>query len=134
LLGQGTQGKVWDATLVRTGKSVVIKCLHKQHVVDINSQDNSKREQAKLFWRAFRNEVDILEASSGHPNIVKILGRAPDYSQLMMEKADMDLNQCLKVNNRRLTLAQCYRWFQDILVGVSFLHSLGVSECFQSCL
>ena len=127
LLGQGTQGKVWEATMTRSGKSVVIKCLHKQHVTDISSTDSAKREQAKLFWRAFRNEIDILEACAGHPNIIKIVGRSPDFSQLMMEKADMDLNQCLKANNRRLTLGQCYKWFQDILVGVAHLHSLGVS-------
>ena len=113
--------------MTRSGKSVVIKCLHQQHVTDISSTDSAKREQAKLFWRAFRNEIDILEACAGHPNIIKIVGRSPDFSQLMMEKADMDLNQCLKANNRRLTLGQCYKWFHDILVGVAHLHSLGVS-------
>ena len=127
LLGQGTQGKVWDATLKRSGKSVVIKCLHQNHVEDVNSKDASKREQAKLFWRAFRNEIDILEACSGHPNIIKIVGRSPDYSQFMMEKAEIDLNKCLRVNRQRLTLGQCHKWFKDILVGLEHLHKIGVS-------
>ena len=127
LLGQGTQGKVWDAVMKRTGKIVVLKCLHEQHVVETDSKDSAKREQAKLFWRAFRNEIDILEACSGHPNIVKILARAPDYSQLMMEKAETDLNKCLKLNDSRLTLGQCEKWSKDILVGVDHLHTLGVS-------
>jgi len=128
LLGQGTQGKVWDATLKRSGKSVVIKCLHQQHVEEVNSKNTAKREQAKLFWRAFRNEIDILEACSGHPNIVKLVGRSPDYSQFMMERADMDLTKCLKVNRERLALGQCFKWFKDILVGVEHLHSIGVTH------
>ena len=127
LLGQGTQGKVWEAALKRSGKSVVIKCLHQQHVVELSSKDAVKKEQAKLFWRAFRNEIDVLEACSGHPNIVKIVGRSPDYSQFMMEKASADLNKCLKVNREVLSLGQCHKWFTDILVGVEHLHHLGVS-------
>ena len=131
LLGQGTQGKVWDAVMTRTGKAVVIKGLHKQHITDVNSKDSAKREQAKLFWRAFKNEIDILEACSGHPNIVKIVGRAPDYSQVMMEKANADLNKYLKMNNGRLTLGQCHKWFKDLLTGVDHLHSKGVRERLQ---
>jgi serine/threonine protein kinase len=126
LLGQGTQGKVWEATLKRSGASVVIKCLHQQHVVDLSGKDAVKKEQAKLFWRAFRNEIDVLEACSGHPNIIKIVGRSPDYSQFMMEKAGMDLHKCLKAHRDYLTLSQCHKWFMDILVGVEHLHNLGV--------
>ena len=126
LIGQGTQGKVWEAVMTRTGKAVVMKGLHTEHMTDVNSKDSAKREQAKLFWRAFKNEIDILEACGGHPNVVKIVGRAPDYSQFMMEKADLDLNKCLKMNSARLTLGQCSQWFKELLTGVAALHVLGV--------
>jgi serine/threonine protein kinase len=114
--------------MTRTGKAVVMKGLHTEHMTDVNSKDSAKREQAKLFWRAFKNEVDILEACGGHPNVVKIVGRAPDYSHFMMEKADLDLNKCLKMNSARLTLGQCSQWFKELLTGVAALHVLGVRE------
>ena len=128
MIGQGTQGKVWDAVMTRTGKAVVMKGLHTEHMKDVNSKDSAKREQAKLFWRAFKNEIDILEACGGHPNVVKIVGRAPDFSYFMMEKADLDLNKCLRMNRDRLTLGQYSQWFKELLTGVAALHVLGVRE------
>ena len=127
MLGHGTQGMVWHAIMNSDGRHVVIKSLHRHHFLDINSDDSAKLETAKIFWAAFRNEVDILEACSGHPNIIQILGRAADYSQILLEKADMDLNARLRASDTSLSLDQCHRWFKDLLCGVGHLHALGVS-------
>jgi serine/threonine protein kinase len=95
--------------------------------LDIKSNDSAKQDMAKLFWTAFRNEIGILEACSGHPNIIQILGRAADYSQILLEKADMDLNTRLRASGTSLSLDQCHRWSKDLLCGVGHLHALGVS-------
>jgi serine/threonine protein kinase len=126
-LGQGAQGMVWHAIMNSDGRHVVIKSLHRHHFLDINSDDSAKQEMAKLFWTAFRNEIGILEACSGHPNIIQILGRAADYSQILLEKADMDLNTRLRASGTSLSLDQCHRWSKDLLCGVGHLHALGVS-------
>ena len=127
MLGHGTQGMVWHAIMNSDGRHVVIKTLHRHHFSDINSDDSGKQEMAKLFWTAFRNEIGILEACSGHPNIIQILGRAADYSQILLEKADMDLNTRLRASGTSLSLDQCHRWSKDLLCGVGHLHALGVS-------
>jgi serine/threonine protein kinase len=127
LLGHGTQGMVWHAIMNSDGRHVVVKCLHRHHFSDINSADSAKQNMAKLFWTAFRNEIGILEACSGHPNIVQILGKAADHSQILLEKADMDLNTRLRASGTSLSLDQCHRWFKDLLFGVGHLHALGVS-------
>jgi serine/threonine protein kinase len=127
LLGHGVQGMVWHAIMKQDGRHVAIKCLHRHHLSDLNSAESAKQKIAKLFWTAFRNEIGILEACSGHPNIVQILGKAADYSQMLLEKADMDLKSRLRASGNSLSLDQCQRWSKDLLFGVGHLHALGVS-------
>ena len=118
---------VWHAIMKQDGRHVAIKTLHRHHLSDIKSADSAKQNMAKLFWTAFRNEIGILEACSGHPNIIQILGRAADYSQMLLEKADMALNTRLRASGTSLSLDQCHRWSKDLLCGVGHLHALGVS-------
>jgi serine/threonine protein kinase len=132
-LGDGTQGMLWHAVRKRDGRHLVIKCLHQKHFSDVNSTDPAKQESAKLIWKAFRNEIGILELCLSHPNIVQILGKSPDYSQILLEKANMDLESMLRASandsatGNSLSLDQCRRWFRDILFGVKHLHAAGVS-------
>jgi len=128
LLGHGVQGMVWHAIMKQDGRHVAIKCLHRHHLSDTNSA--SSQQNSKHLWSAFRNEIDILETcgSSGHPNIVQILGKAADYSQMMLEKADMDLTARLRARGYSLSLDQCHRWSKDLLFGVRHLHALGITH------
>ena len=127
MLGHGTQGMVWHAIMKQDGRHVAIKCLHRHHLSDINSADFAKKNMAKLFWTAFRNEIGILEACSGHPNIIQILGRTANYSQILLEKAYTDLKARLRASGSSLSLDQCHRWSKDLLCGSGHLHALGVS-------
>jgi serine/threonine protein kinase len=129
MLGQGIHGTVWEAVLKRNCRQVAIKFLHRKHLEDLESTDPSQRAQAKHFSLAFTNEIQLLEALCGHPNIIEILGRASDYSQVILEMAETDLDQYLKDCVRKhelVSLERCHAWFQDILSGVAYIHEIGV--------
>ena len=143
LLGRGTQGNVWSAVRSSDGRQVVVKCLHRLHHSDIHSADSAKQYTAKIFWDACHREIGILEECSGHPNIVQIIGKSPDYSQIFLEKAasdlytiirdlkKLDLKQELECGAHHFhsffTFGKCRRWSKDILCGVAHLHAVGVS-------
>jgi serine/threonine protein kinase len=126
VVGHGSQGVVWEAVM-KDGKVVVIKCLHNRYIDDFNGEDADKRAMAHIYWAAFRNEVGILEAAI-HPNIVKIIGRSADFTQILLEKAGMDLGALLRAKHDSITLEQCHRWFKDVLTGVAHLHAIGVTH------
>jgi serine/threonine protein kinase len=77
---KGIHGVVWEEVLTpkRNCKQVAIKFLHRKHLEDLESTDPSQRAQAKHFSLAFTNEIQLLEALCGHPNIIEIKARAKD--------------------------------------------------------
>ena len=124
---------MYHAVLNDTGQHVVVKRLHQHHADNLNSTDAAIRSQAMLFLEVFRNEVKILEACAGHPNIVKLLGRTPTCSELMLEKSEIDLHRLLRVSKTPVSLGQCYSWFRDMLFGTEYLHRIGVRAANHCC-
>ena len=114
VLGQGTQGTVWEAWSTYKCMPVVIKRMHAGN--------------AHPAWAsAFRNEIEILERCAGHPNIVQILDRTAEFTQIVMEKAEISLkNRIHDMSSVLIDLSVCRGWAQEILTGVAYLHNCGI--------
>ena len=127
-VGSGTHGLVWHAVRLtgQPGQNVVLKCLHQQYIDDATSKDNVKRELATRFWEAFKSEIDILQQCVGHPNIAQIVGCPEDYSLVVMTREDMDLKMFIKNPSTPHTLERHRCILKDTLIGVGYLHSIGV--------
>jgi len=140
LLGRGTQGKVWEATLHKMNKKVVVKAVHnhpKFRPVTKSSNKSSVPRQADaapynsccaFFLQAFRNELCTLESLGSHPNIVKLLGRSSDCTSIVLEMAENDLHTIISTRGSQLDLSSIKRWSQNILEGVAYLHNMGVTH------
>jgi len=120
-LGGGSYGCVWEATLLDSGISAVVKVVWPDPDLD-GPEAFAKSPPSKEVLESFRREIQIFEAVGLHPNVVRMHGASSDCTVIVLEEALTDLYYLLKKQKQPIKLDMVIRWSRDILEGVDFLH------------
>jgi serine/threonine protein kinase len=114
-LGQGTFGKVKLGTHILTGEKVAIKVLEKVKILDEGDKMRVDRE------------IKILK-SILHYNIIQIYSviETPTKIFLIMEYASGGELFEYIVLKKKLPESEACRFFQQIINGITYLHTLGI--------
>ena len=129
-IGKGAYGSVWQAYLLdeqsqerRDVDCVVVKVVWPDTDLDPAevAEFGTPIRQRML---AFQREIEMMELTGRHPNIVKILGATRDSRVIVFEQAWTDLQALLRRQPGGVSLPYVSKWVYDILVGVEYLHSV----------
>ena len=131
-IGKGAYGTVWQASLVDSNQTVVVKVLWPDE--DLNPDDVAENGgPIKERMEAFQREIEMMELSGRHPNIVTILGATKDSRVIVFEQALTDLQALTKKQRpcdqnsfSGLTLPYITKWTYEILAAVEYLHSVQI--------
>ena len=116
-LGEGTFGKVKLGIYIKTGEKVAIKVINKKKLKEKNDQVHLKRE------------IDLLQKIN-HINIIsvyEIFENIENYYIVMEYCSKGELFNYI-VNKRRLNEAEAAYFFYQLINGLEYLHSIGISH------
>ncbi|KAF9510217.1 hypothetical protein BS47DRAFT_1384050 [Hydnum rufescens UP504] len=115
-IAEGAFGKVKLAIHTLTGQRVALKCIRKATV-------NAQNSKAKI--RVAR-EIEYLKIVN-HPHVIKLYEviNTPTEVILVTEYAGGELFRYI-VENRSISEEQARRFFQQIMMAIAYLHSLGI--------
>ncbi|KAD4982461.1 hypothetical protein R6Q59_002070 [Mikania micrantha] len=114
LLGQGTFAKVYHARNIKTGKSVAVKMIDKEKVMQNGLIDQIKREISVMKLVRHPNVVQLYEVMASKTKI---------YFAIEYVKGGELFN---KIAKGRLKEDAARKYFQQLVAAVDFCHSRGV--------
>ncbi|KAH0459572.1 hypothetical protein IEQ34_012386 [Dendrobium chrysotoxum] len=117
LLGQGTFAKVYHGRDLRSGESVAIKVVSKDHI---------RRESC--LSAQIQREISIMSLV-GHPNVVELKEVMATRSRIFVVMEFVRGGELFSVVARgRLPEVLARRYFRQLISAVDFCHSRGVSH------
>ena len=129
-IGKGAYGSVWQAYLLdeqsqerRDVDCVVVKVVWPDEDLD-PAEVTEYGTPIRQRMLAFQREIEMMELTGRHPNIVKILGATRDSRVIVFEQAWTDLQALIRRQPGGVSLPYVSKWVYDILVGVEYLHSV----------
>ncbi|KAK1424818.1 hypothetical protein QVD17_20156 [Tagetes erecta] len=114
MLGQGTFAKVYHARNIKTGKSVAVKVIDKEKVMQNGLIDQIKREISVMKLVRHPNVVQLYEVMASKTKI---------YFAIEYVKGGELFN---KIAKGRLKEDVARKYFQQLVAAVDFCHSRGV--------
>ncbi|XP_076920001.1 CBL-interacting serine/threonine-protein kinase 20-like [Bidens hawaiensis] len=114
LLGQGTFAKVYHARNIKTGKSVAVKVIDKEKVMQNGLIDQIKREISVMKLVRHPNVVQLYEVMASKTKI---------YFAIEYVKGGELFS---KIAKGRLKEEAARKYFQQLVAAVDFCHSRGV--------
>lgn len=135
-LGEGTSGAVYKGIHRETGQEVAIKKISKQALLKGNTRNNSSTAAVTTTVRTMAGEVkeaQILQELD-HPNIVKVhdvidYAGAEEVQIIMWYGSGGDLFDHVKARtDGRLPEEEARRIFRQLLQGVAYLHTQGITH------
>ena len=119
VLGKGSFGEVKRGYEIETGKRVAVKVMKKEMLV-------RNTRTAKQLYR----EISIMKSLS-HPNVVNLLDtlQTSNNIYMVMELVEGgELFQKIVDTRRGLEETMGRRYFQDLILGVRYVHQQGVAH------
>eukprot|EP00756_Hemistasia_phaeocysticola_P001115 Hpha_TRINITY_DN10804_c0_g2::TRINITY_DN10804_c0_g2_i1::g.23375::m.23375 len=118
ILGKGSYGEVRRGTDTESGKSVAVKIIKKELL-------NKNQRSAQQLFR----EIAIMKSLS-HPNIVNLYDTLQTGNNIYMVLELVDGGELFEriVERRRFDEAQGRSYFQDLIMGVRYVHMQGVAH------
>ncbi|KAM0048928.1 putative protein kinase CAMK-CAMKL-CHK1 family [Helianthus debilis subsp. tardiflorus] len=114
LLGQGTFAKVYHARNIKTGKSVAVKVIDKEKVMQNGLIDQIKRE------------ISVMKLVR-HPNVVQLYEVMASKSKIYFAIEHIKGGELFnKIAKGRLKEEAARKYFQQLVAAVDFCHSRGV--------
>ncbi|KIM42987.1 hypothetical protein M413DRAFT_443805 [Hebeloma cylindrosporum] len=89
-------------------------------------------EDEKHFKKSttYKQEIRYLLQCRGSPHVVQLLGRSEEgalvFPRFKKDLADISIENC--VNEDQVRIQNIRRWMLDIIDGVGYLHSLGITH------
>eukprot|EP01059_Diplonema_ambulator_P033945 TRINITY_DN737_c0_g1_i2.p1 TRINITY_DN737_c0_g1~~TRINITY_DN737_c0_g1_i2.p1 ORF type:complete len:398 (+),score=138.92 TRINITY_DN737_c0_g1_i2:59-1195(+) len=118
LLGKGAWAEVYEGENSAAGKMYAVKSFNKRRVGRRDLEATAKKE------------VALMRALKEHPNIVSLVDvhDDPDWYHLVIDYVpDGTLQQKIdSAADGKLPVEQAMEWFQDLLIGVEYMHSLNI--------
>ena len=116
-LGEGTFGKVKLGIYIKNGEKVAIKIINKKKLKDKNDQIHLKRE------------IDLLQKLN-HINIISVyeIFENIDNYYIVMEYCSKGELFNYIVNKRRLNESEAAYFFYQLINGLEYIHSIGISH------
>eukprot|EP01062_Namystynia_karyoxenos_P007493 TRINITY_DN12635_c0_g1_i1.p1 TRINITY_DN12635_c0_g1~~TRINITY_DN12635_c0_g1_i1.p1 ORF type:complete len:333 (+),score=132.23 TRINITY_DN12635_c0_g1_i1:87-1001(+) len=118
VLGRGSYGEVRRGTDTESGKSVAVKIIKKEIL-------NKNQRSAQQLFR----EIAIMKSLS-HPNIVNLYDTLQTGNNIYMVLELVDGGELFEriVERRRFDEPQGRSYFQDLIMGVRYVHMQGVAH------
>ena len=116
-LGEGTFGKVKLGIYIKTGEKVAIKIINKKKLKEKNDQIHLKRE------------IDLLQKLN-HTNIIsvfEIFENIDNYYIIMEYCSKGELFNYI-VSKKRLNEGEAAYFFYQLINGLEYIHSIGISH------
>eukprot|EP01059_Diplonema_ambulator_P033946 TRINITY_DN737_c0_g1_i3.p1 TRINITY_DN737_c0_g1~~TRINITY_DN737_c0_g1_i3.p1 ORF type:complete len:344 (+),score=133.10 TRINITY_DN737_c0_g1_i3:143-1033(+) len=118
LLGKGAWAEVYEGENSAAGKMYAVKSFNKRRVGRRDLEATAKKE------------VALMRALKEHPNIVSLVDvhDDPDWYHLVIDYVpDGTLQQKIdSAEDGKLPVTQVMEWFQDLMTGVEYMHSLNI--------
>ena len=116
-LGEGTFGKVKLGIYIKTGEKVAIKIINKKKLIEKNDQIHLKRE------------IDLLQKLN-HTNIISVyeIFENNDNYYIIMEYCSKGELFNYIVSKKRLNEAEAAYFFYQLINGLEYIHSIGISH------
>lgn len=118
ILGKGSYGEVRRGTDKENGSSVAIKIIKKELL-------NKNQRSAQQLFR----EIAIMKSLS-HPNIVNLFDTLQTGNNIYMVLELVDGGELFEkiVERRKFEETQARSYFQDLIMGVRYVHQQGVAH------